>query len=192
MHSDPEAIKKSIRSYMVVGALLLVFTGVTVAANQFHLAVPAAITLALIIATIKGSMVASVFMHLSHEKKWIYGALLLTVVFFVVLLFLPLLTVAGGIGTPTGQPRTMPRRTRRTDMSLKAFHLVFIVASGLLAAFCAAWAVNQYRADPSGVYLAGAVAVGRVRRRAGRVRHDVPAQDEEPVMATSVATVAVA
>ena len=104
MHADQEAIKKSIRSYMVVGALLLMFTGVTVAANQFHFAVPAAITLALIIATIKGSMVASVFMHLSHEKKWIYGALLLTVVFFVVLLFLPLLTMAGGIGTPTAQP----------------------------------------------------------------------------------------
>ena len=52
-------------------------------------------------------MVASVFMHLSHEKKWIYGALLLTVVFFVVLLFLPLLTVAGGIGTPTAPARSM-------------------------------------------------------------------------------------
>jgi len=104
MHSDQEAIKKSIRSYMVVGALLLVFTGVTVAANSFHLAVPAAITLALVIASIKGTMVASVFMHLSHEKKWIYGSLLLTVVFFIVLLFLPLLTVAGGIGKPTGAP----------------------------------------------------------------------------------------
>jgi len=102
MHADQEAIKKSIRSYMTVGALLLVFTGVTVAANQFHLAVPVAITVALIIATIKGSMVASVFMHLSHEKKWIYGALLLTVVFFVALLFLPVLTMKGGIGTPSG------------------------------------------------------------------------------------------
>ena len=106
MHSDQEAIKKSIRSYMVVGALLLVFTGATVAANSFHLAVPAAITLALVIASIKGTMVASVFMHLSHEKKWIYGSLLLTVVFFIVLLFLPLLTVAGGIGKPTGAPAT--------------------------------------------------------------------------------------
>ena len=84
MHADPEAIKKSVRSYMIVGALLLVFTGVTVAANSFHLAVPAAITLALIIASIKGTMVAGVFMHLSHEKKWIYGSLLLTVFFFVV------------------------------------------------------------------------------------------------------------
>lgn len=42
-------------------------------------------------------------------------------------------------------------------MSLKAFHVVFIAASGLLAAFCAAWAVNAYRADPSASYLAGAV-----------------------------------
>ena len=65
---------------------------------------PVAITVALIIATMKGSMVASVFMHLSHEKKWIYGSLLLTVVFFIVLLFLPLLTIAGGIGKPTGAP----------------------------------------------------------------------------------------
>ena len=100
MHSDQESVKKSIRTYMTVGALLLVFTGVTVAANQFHLAVPAAITVALIIAIMKGSMVASVFMHLSHEKQWIYGALLLTVVFFIVLIFVPLATMHDTIGTP--------------------------------------------------------------------------------------------
>src|SRR6478735_11464785 len=99
MHSDQEAIKKSIRSYMVVGALLLVFTGATVAANSFHLAVPAAITLALVIASIKGTMVASVFMHLSHEKKWIYGSLLLTVVFFIVLMTLPMFTTMDHLGT---------------------------------------------------------------------------------------------
>jgi cytochrome c oxidase subunit IV len=99
MHSDPEALKKSIRSYGIVGGMLLAFTAITVAANRVHLAVPLAITVALIIATMKGSMVAAVFMHLSHEKKWIYGALLLTVVFFVVLLFLPLLTVSDTIGT---------------------------------------------------------------------------------------------
>jgi len=97
MHSDPAAIKKSIRNYLMIGGVLFVGTVVTVLANQVHLAVPLAITVALIIATIKGSMVAAVFMHLSHEKKWIYGALLLTVVFFVVLLFLPLLTMSDGI-----------------------------------------------------------------------------------------------
>jgi cytochrome c oxidase subunit 4 len=104
MHSDQETIKKSIRTYLTVGIMLLVFTGVTVAANRFHLAVPAAITVALIIASLKGSMVASIFMHLNHEKRWIYGALILTVVFFVVLLFLPLLTVADTIGKPIAHP----------------------------------------------------------------------------------------
>ena len=92
MHSDAASVKSSIRKYMMVGAALLVFTAITVAANQVHLAVPIAVTVALIIATMKGSMVAAVFMHLSHEKKWIYGALLLTVVLFVVLMCLPVFT----------------------------------------------------------------------------------------------------
>ena len=103
MHSDPAEIKKRIRTYGIVGGLLLVFTAITVAVNQVHLAVPLAITVALVIATTKGSMVAAIFMHLSDEKKWIYGALLLTAVFFVVLILLPNLTVAGGIGTPIGR-----------------------------------------------------------------------------------------
>ncbi|MGB7220448.1 MAG: cytochrome C oxidase subunit IV family protein [Vicinamibacterales bacterium] len=100
MHSDPAEVKKSVRSYMMVGAMLLVFTVITVAVNQIELAVPLAITVALIIAGMKGTMVAAIFMHLSHEKKWIYGTLLLTVVFFIVLMFVPLLTVSDTIGTP--------------------------------------------------------------------------------------------
>src|SRR5438034_2857056 len=100
MHSESDHVKKSVRTYVMIGAALFVFTAVTVAVNQVHLAVPFAITVALIIAATKGSMVASVFMHLSDEKKWIYGALLLTVVFFVVLMFVPLLTVSDTIGKP--------------------------------------------------------------------------------------------
>jgi cytochrome c oxidase subunit 4 len=100
MHSDPAEIKKSVRGYLMIGAALLVFTAITVAANRFHFVVPVAITIALIIAAMKGSMVAAVFMHLSHEKRWIYGALLLTVVFFIVLMFVPLLTTLDHIGTP--------------------------------------------------------------------------------------------
>src|SRR5215471_5863100 len=100
MHSDHDAIRKSIRSYGIIGGLLLLFTAITVAVNQVHLAVPLAITVALIIATTKGSMVASVFMHLSHERKWVYGALILTVIGFFVLLALPVLTINDNIGTP--------------------------------------------------------------------------------------------
>src|SRR6476646_4411111 len=94
MQSEADHVKKSIRTYVMIGAALYVFTGITVAVNQVHLAVPLAITVALIIATIKGSMVASVFMHLSNEKKWIYGTLLLTVAFYAVLMFVPFLTIS--------------------------------------------------------------------------------------------------
>ena len=50
-------------------------------------------------------------------------------------------------------------------MSLRAFHLLFIALSVVLAAFFAAWAAGQYRVDPGAQYaLAGigslAVAVG--------------------------------
>jgi cytochrome c oxidase subunit 4 len=104
-HSDPAAVKKTVRTYLTIGAALYVFTAITVAVNQVHLAVPMAITVALIIASVKGSMVASVFMHLSHEKKWIYGSLLLTVLFFFVLIFIPLATVSDTFGKNIeGQP----------------------------------------------------------------------------------------
>ncbi|HWW82929.1 MAG TPA: cytochrome C oxidase subunit IV family protein, partial [Vicinamibacterales bacterium] len=93
-------VRKTVRTYLTVGALLFLGTAITVAANRLQLVVPLAITVALIIATVKGSMVASVFMHLSHEKKWVYGALLLTVAFFVVLMLVPLLTISDTIGSP--------------------------------------------------------------------------------------------
>jgi len=100
MHSDQESIRKTIKTYWMIGAALFVFTGITVAVNQVHLAVPMAITVALIIATMKGSMVASVFMHLSHERKWVYGALILTVIGFAILMLVPSLTINDSIGTP--------------------------------------------------------------------------------------------
>jgi cytochrome c oxidase subunit 4 len=99
MHSDVEAVKKSVRTYLMIGGALLVFTAITVAANYLHLPVSAAITLALIIASFKASMVAAVFMHLSHEKQWIYGSLILTVAFFIVLIFVPLFTTMDTFGT---------------------------------------------------------------------------------------------
>jgi cytochrome c oxidase subunit 4 len=92
MQSDSAEIQKSVRSYLTVFAMLMLFTIITVAASRFHLAVPVAISVALIIAAMKGSMVAAVFMHLSHEKRLIYGTLLLTAVFFLGLLLLPLFT----------------------------------------------------------------------------------------------------
>jgi caa(3)-type oxidase subunit IV len=101
MESDSTHIRKHVRTYWMIGAALYVFTVITVAVNQVHLAVPLAVTVALIVATIKGSMVASVFMHLSDEKRWIYWALLMTLAGFLVLMTVPMFTLMDTIGTPT-------------------------------------------------------------------------------------------
>ncbi len=70
----------------------MVLTIITVAVSYLELATPLAVTVALIVAGIKASLVAMFFMHLLHERKIIYWALMLTVVFFVFLMFVPLLT----------------------------------------------------------------------------------------------------
>ena len=38
-------------------------------------------------------------------------------------------------------------------MGLRAFHLLFIGLSVVLAAFCAAWAVGQYRIEHQAVFI---------------------------------------
>jgi cytochrome c oxidase subunit 4 len=73
----------------VVFVTLMVMTVLTVAVSYFHMPVGLAILVALVIASFKGSLVASVFMHLSHERKVIYWVLLLTVIFFIVLMAIP-------------------------------------------------------------------------------------------------------
>ena len=52
-------------------------------------------------------------------------------------------------------------------MSLRAFHLVFIGASVMLAAFLSAWATGQYRADHNLGYLA--TGIGSLLSAAGLV-----------------------
>ena len=89
-HSEAE-ISKHVRAYMMVFASLWTLTVITVAVSYLRLPTPAAIGLALLIATIKGSLVACYFMHLIDEKKYIYWVLALTVFFLIALLFGPTL-----------------------------------------------------------------------------------------------------
>jgi len=89
-------IDKHVRIYITVFVALMVLTVVTVAISRFHLPVPIAITVALLVALVKGSLVACYFMHLISEKKLIYAVLALTAAFFIVLLALPILTVHDG------------------------------------------------------------------------------------------------
>lgn len=87
-------IKKHVRVYVTVFVALLALTVVTVSISYLNLTVVPAIIVALFIASIKGSLVASYFMHLISEKKLIFAALILTVVFFLALIFLPILSMS--------------------------------------------------------------------------------------------------
>ena len=89
-------IDRHVRVYIMVFVTLMALTIITVAISRLHLPVPVAVTIALIVATIKGSLVAGFFMHLLSEKKVIYAVLAITVAFFVVLLFVPTLTHFNG------------------------------------------------------------------------------------------------
>lgn len=79
MADSPEEIKKSIKTYLVVGAILFAGTVATVLVAT----VPALdigqhgfdkwdMWLGLAIAATKATFVAVIFMHLNHEKAWIY------------------------------------------------------------------------------------------------------------------------
>jgi cytochrome c oxidase subunit 4 len=89
-------IDKHVRIYITVFVALMVLTIITVLIARVHLPIPIAISVAMLVAIIKGSLVACYFMHLISEKKLIYAVLALTLAFFVVLLALPALTHADG------------------------------------------------------------------------------------------------
>ena len=93
-------IDRHVRIYIIVFVALMVLTIVTVAVSYLDLPVPLAITVALLVAIVKGSLVACYFMHLISEKKLIYAVLVLTVVFFIALLALPVVTHENGYWIP--------------------------------------------------------------------------------------------
>jgi cytochrome c oxidase subunit 4 len=97
--ANPEEIKKHVRSYVVVFVTLLCLTLVTVGVSYLHLARPTAITLALVIASVKASLVAAFFMHLISEKRVVYAVLALTAAFFLLVLALPSLTLYSNSGS---------------------------------------------------------------------------------------------
>lgn len=84
MADSPEAIKKSVRTYMFVGLILFIGTALTVAVATIpwldigeHGFDKLDCILGLAIASVKATLVAYIFMHLNHEKKavyWLFGS----------------------------------------------------------------------------------------------------------------------
>jgi cytochrome c oxidase subunit IV len=97
-------VHQHVTRYLIVGGLLIAFTILTVALSYvdfggffswlFHIEIAPSrggqlnIVVAMIVATIKVSLVVLVFMHLAAEKRLIYRILIFTVVFVLGLFWL--------------------------------------------------------------------------------------------------------
>ena len=100
-------IDQHVRIYIMVFVTLMALTLITVAVSYLHLPLSMAIVVALLIASIKGSLVACYFMHLISERRLIMVVIGITVSTVVGLLLLPVLSHADRVeteGTPIAVP----------------------------------------------------------------------------------------
>ena len=96
--NTPEAVRKEVRVYLIIFAALAAMTVITVAVSYLDVSIPVAISIAMFIALIMGSLVACYFMHLLSEKVIIYWILILMLVFLAALMLLPILTIQEVVG----------------------------------------------------------------------------------------------
>ena len=88
MSLETHDIQKEVRNYIIVFAGLLTLTVITVLASNVRIGVTFGVIVALIIATVKGSLVARHFMHLKSEQNLIYLVLILAAIFVAVMMSL--------------------------------------------------------------------------------------------------------
>ncbi len=93
--SEAARVREHLRVYVMVFVALAVLTVVTVAISYLDLPTALAISVAMVVATVKASLVAGYFMHLLSEKKVILYLLVLCAAFLVFLFVLPLGTETG-------------------------------------------------------------------------------------------------
>lgn len=89
MANTPEEIEKHVTTYKKVGAALIVGTFLTVAVAK----ITPSITIGLAIACVKAGLVATIFMHLNHERPIIYKILFFTIFFFIGLMLLTIMAL---------------------------------------------------------------------------------------------------
>src|SRR5438105_9148761 len=94
--SDPAEALKHRNVYLKVFAALAVLTIVTVGVALLGIKnawpIPVAVAIGMVIAITKGSLVAAFFMHLTTEGRWLFVILGICVIFFFVLMLVPVLT----------------------------------------------------------------------------------------------------
>jgi len=116
--SDAHDIQAHVKIYMMVFGALAILTIVTVAVSYLHMPVGPAITVALLIASIKASLVALFFMHLKGEVRAVMWTLMLTAVFFLALVTIPLSWYLDGPMHGEGSgPTAKSRTTHATEQA---------------------------------------------------------------------------
>ncbi len=78
-----EDIRRHVKVYLLVFASLAILTVVTVAVSYLEISFVPALLIALVIATVKASLVALYFMHLVSEKQVILWVLLVSGIFLI-------------------------------------------------------------------------------------------------------------
>ncbi|MCY3630201.1 MAG: cytochrome C oxidase subunit IV family protein [Bacteroidota bacterium] len=78
-----EDIRRHVKVYLVVFASLAVLTVVTVLVSYLSIPFVPALLIALVIATVKASLVALYFMHLVSEKQVVLWVLLVSGIFLI-------------------------------------------------------------------------------------------------------------
>lgn len=90
--TEPHEIKEHVRRYVMVGIILFLGTLLTVMASWMNFGAHwMNVVVALLIATVKASFVAAIFMHLMSEKTAIYLVLGFTLFFFLGMIGLTML-----------------------------------------------------------------------------------------------------
>ena len=94
-----ESIEHHIQTYIRVFIALGVLTVITVAVSYLNVSFIEAFFIAMTVATIKGSLVLGYFMHLITERQMIIWILLATVTTFIILMFIPLISLTDQVTT---------------------------------------------------------------------------------------------
>ena len=94
-----ESIEHHIQTYIRVFIALGVLTVITVAVSYLNVSFIEAFFIAMTVATIKGSLVLGYFMHLITERQMIIWILVATVTTFIILMFIPLISLTDQVTT---------------------------------------------------------------------------------------------
>ena len=94
-----ESIEHHIQTYIRVFIALGILTVITVAVSYLNVSFIEAFFIAMTVATIKGSLVLGYFMHLISERQMIIWILVATVTTFIILMFIPLISLTDQVTT---------------------------------------------------------------------------------------------